>query len=226
MYDDPLYKTEYYFGSQLFISPITTSKDYIMNRVIHKFFIPHGIWYDFVTGKKFVGNKKYVSFFKDNDYPVFARQGAIIPLGTNKNINDTNPPTDMEIHIFPGKSNTYKLYEDDGVSNLYKKDYYLMTMIDYNYMPNNYTLIIRALEGKSGIIPEFRNYKIRFRNTKKADDVIVYLDKDKINYNSYTENDDFIVEIKNVVTIGKQLTINCKGKDIEADPIRIINHSH
>lgn len=223
MYDDPLYKTEYYFGSQLFISPITTSKDYIMNRVIHKFFIPHGIWYDFVTGKKFVGNKKYVSFFKDNDYPVFARQGAIIPLGTNKNINDTNPPTDMEIHIFPGKSNTYKLYEDDGVSNLYKKDYYLMTMIDYNYMPNNYTLIIRALEGKSGIIPEFRNYKIRFRNTKKADDVIVYLDKDKINYNSYTENDDFIVVIKNVVTIGKQLTINCKGKDIEADPIRIMN---
>ena len=47
--------------------------------------------------------------------------------------------------------------------------------------------------------------------------------KDKINYNSYTENDDFIVEIKNVVTIGKQLTINCKGKDIEADPIRIMN---
>lgn len=223
MYDDPLYRNEYYFGSQLFISPITTSKDYIMNRVIHKFYIPSGTWYDFVTGKKFLGDKKYVSFFKDNDYPVFARQGAIIPLGHNKNINDTTVPTDMEIHIFPGKSNTYKLYEDDGVSNLYLKDYYLMTMIDYNYMPNNYTLIIKALEGKSGIVPEKRNYKFRFRNTKQAEDVIVYLDKEKINCNSYVENDDFIVEVKNIPTIGKQLTVNCKGKDIEADPVRIIN---
>ncbi len=223
MYDDPLYRNEYYFGSQLFISPITTSKDYIMSRVIHKFYIPAGTWYDFVSGKKFLGNRKYVSFFKDNDYPVFARQGAIIPLGTNKNINDTTPPIDMEIHIFPGRSNTFNLYEDDGVSNLYLKDYYLMTMIDYNYMPNNYTIIIKAIEGKSGIVPQTRNYKFRFRNTKQADDVITYLNDEKINCNTYTDGPDFIVEVKNVPTIGKQLTINCKGKDIESDPVRIIN---
>ena len=36
-YDDPLYRDEYYFGSQLFVSPIVKKKDYVMNRVIHKF---------------------------------------------------------------------------------------------------------------------------------------------------------------------------------------------
>ena len=223
MYDDPLYRTEYYFGSQLFISPITNSKDYIMNRAIHKFYIPEGTWYDYVTGKKFPGDRKYVSFFKDQDYPVFAKAGAIIPLGNNKNINDTTPPTDMEIHIFPGRSNSFKLYEDDGISNLYLKDYYLLTSIEYNYMPNNYTVIMRAVEGKSGIIPEKRNYKFRFRNTKKAEDVIVYSNKDVIPHTSYVDKEDFIVEVNSVDTIGKQLTVNCKGNDIEIDAVRLIN---
>ena len=43
----------------------------------------------------------------------------------------------MEIHIFPGESNTYDLYEDDGVTNLYQKGYYTITSFDYNYMQNN-----------------------------------------------------------------------------------------
>ena len=93
----------------------------------------------------------------------------------NENLNDTTPPKNLEIQIFPGRSNTYVLYEDDGTSNLYQKGFFLKTSIDYNYMPNNYTVIIRAIEGKSGIVPEKRNYRITFRNTKKANDVIVYL---------------------------------------------------
>ncbi|MBE6144014.1 MAG: DUF5110 domain-containing protein [Firmicutes bacterium] len=222
MYDDPLYKNEYYFGSQLFVSPIVKQKDYVMNRVIHKFFMPDGMWYDIVTGKKFPGGRNYVSFFKDQDYPVFARSGAIIPYGDNENINDTTPPKDLEIQIFPGRSNTYHLYEDDGLSDLYKKGYYLLTSIDYNYLPNNYTVIIRAIEGKSGIVPEKRNYKITFRNTKRANDVIAYFNNDKIEYNAYVNGPDFIVELKNVPTIG-QVTLNCKGKDIEIDAVRIIN---
>ena len=44
----------------------------------------------------------------------------------------------------------------------------------------------------------------------------------KIDYDSYVDDNDFIVEIKDVPTIG-QLTINCKGKDIEIDAARLIN---
>ncbi len=222
MYDDVNYRNEYYFGSELFIAPIINKKDYVMNRAIHKFFIPEGTWYDFVTGKKFPGGKNYVSFFKDQDYPVFAKSGAIIPFGRNENLNDTTPPTDMEIHIFPGRNNTYYLYEDDGLSDLYKKGFYLLSSIDYNYLPNNYTVIIRALEGKSGIVPARRNYKIRFRNTKKANDVICYVNENQVESNSYIDGADFIVEVNDVPSIG-QLTINCKGKDIEIDAVRLIN---
>lgn len=90
-------------------------------------------------------------------------------------------------------------------------------------MPNNYTLIIRSVEGKSGIVPDKRNYKIRFRNTKYSEEVSAHFDSSVINVDrTYIENNDFIVEINNVSTVG-QLTINCKGKDIEIDAVRVVN---
>ena len=129
----------------------------------------------------------------------------------------------MEIQIFPGVSNTYTLYEDDGITSLYKDGYYLKTSIDYNYLKNNYTVIIRSIEGKSGIVPEKRNYKMVFRNVREADDVTAFFDRDAFNnIDSYVDGNDFIVELNDVPTIG-QLTVNCKGKNIEIDAQRIIN---
>ena len=40
-------------------------------------------------------------------------------------------------------------------------------------------------------------------------------------YVVYVEGPDFIVEVKDVPTT-QQLTINCKGKDIEIDAVRIV----
>lgn len=223
LYDDVLYRNEYYLGNEFFVAPIISKKEQLINRVIHKFYLPEGIWYDFVTGKKFPGGKEYVSFFRDEDYPVFVRAGSIIPLGYNENINDTTPPKNLEINIFPGQSNTYNLYEDDGVSSLYKKGFFLNTSIEYNYLPNNYTVIIRAVDGKSGIVPERRNYKLVFRNTKAAKEVIVYENSLPVeNFKTYVEGPNFVVEVNDIKTIG-QLTVNCKGKDIEIDAVRLIN---
>ena len=223
IYDEIDYKNEYFFGSELLVAPITKAKDKVMNRSVERIFLPKGTWYDFKTGKKYLGNKRYILFYKDEDYPVFARDGSIVCMGDlQENINDTNSPETMVIHIFPGKSNQYNLYEDDGYSNLHKEGYYLLTRVDYNYMTNNYTLIIRPVEGKTGIVPAKRNYRIRFRNTREANDVIVYIDNEKVTCESYVDDTDFIVEVPEVPTT-KQLTINCKGKDIEIDAVRLIN---
>lgn len=225
IYDEIDYRNEYYFGQELLIAPITKPMDIVMNRSIERIFLPEGIWYDFKTGKKFVGNKRYVVFYKDEDYPVFAKAGSIIPLANlGEKINDTSVPTSMELNVFPGASNIYKLYEDDGESNLYQDGYYIVTAIDYNYLQNNYTLIIHPVEGKEGVIPKLRDYKIRFRNTRKADDVIIYVNGDvaKLKYEAYEDENDFVVFVHEVDTT-KQLTVNCKGKDIEINAVRIIN---
>ena len=73
------------------------------------------------------------------------------------------------------------------------------------------------------LLPMRRNYKFRFRNTKKAEDVRAYYNDQEIKIESmYIEENDFVVEVNNVNTIG-QLTLNCKGKDIEIDAVRLIN---
>lgn len=221
LYYDSYYKNEYYFGSELLVSPITSPKDSLMNRVIHKLYLPEGTWYDFNSGKKFPGGRSYVSFFRDEDYPVFAKSGSIIPMNTAID-NSVEIPKELEIHVFPGMSNTYRFYEDDGVTNLYKNGYFLKTEIDYNYQANNYTLIIRSIEGKSGIIHNTRNYKIRFRNTRATNEVVANFNGNNLDVNCYEDENDFVVEIKDVKTVG-QLSINCKGKAIEIDSIRLIN---
>lgn len=223
--DESNYKDEYYFGRELFVAPITKPMDNVMNRSIERVFLPKGIWYDFKTGKKFVGNKRYVVFYKDEDYPVFAKAGGIIPLANlSENKNDTNVPKSLEINVFPGQSNTYDLYEDDGITELYKDGFFIVTSIDYNYLKNNYTLIIHPVDGKTAIIPPFRDYKIRFRNTKTADQVELYLNGELANlkFDAYSEENDFVVFVYDIDTT-KQLTINCKGNDIEIEAARIIN---
>lgn len=223
IYDEVEFKNEYLFGTELLVAPITKPKDNIMQRSVERIFLPAGTWYDFKTGKKFPGNKRYYIFYKEEDYPVFAKSGSIVCLADlEQNINVTNPPKTMEVHVFPGKSNIYNLYEDDGVSSLYKEGYFIVTRFDYNYLQNNYTLIIRPFEGKSGIIPASRNYRIRFRNTREARNVDVLLDNSAIDYESYIDDNDFVIEVKNVDTT-KQLTIICKGRDIEIDAKRIVN---
>ena len=222
LYDDNLYKNEYFFGSQLFVAPIVTKKDVVMNRVIHRTFIPDGTWYDIFTGKKFPGGKNYVAFFKDQEYPVFAKAGAIIPMGENDNINDTTPPKNMEIQIFPGSSNLYHLYEDDGISGLYNQGYYLLTSINFTYEPDHYTVLIKAIEGKSGIVPDKRNYKLRFRNTGMIASIQAKFNGGDIPFTGYIDGSDFIIEMNDVPTIG-DLALDCKGNGLEITAVQIIN---
>lgn len=153
---------------------------------------------------------------------MFAHAGSIIPLSNRSDYNNTGLPIDLEIQIFPGVSNTYTMYEDDGVTALYREGYYLKTSIDYNYLRNNYTVVIRSIDGKSGIVPDKRNYKMVFRNTKKPQEVLTYFNAEKLPFEAYIDGNDFVVELKDVPTIG-QVTINCKGKDIEIEAARLIN---
>lgn len=223
IFDEPEYKNEYYFGKSLFVCPITTPKDQVMNRTIHRIFLPSGIWYDFKTGIKYAGNRRYIVFYKDEDYPVFATKGSIIPLAmlNDDNLNSSKNPDGFEIHIFPGQGNVYTIYEDNGIGT--NKDNYVKTIIDYNYMLNNYTVIIRQDITDVTLIPNIRSYKIKFRNTRMPNDVTVYLGEDKLEeFEYYIDENDFVVEINRVNSF-KQITINCRGQDIEIDSVRMIN---
>ena len=199
LYDDELYSNEYFFGSNILVSPILNKKDSIMNRVIHKMYIPEGTWYGISTGKKYKGGKRYVSFYKDDQYPLFVKAGTIIPMSLNE-YNDVGIPKKLEIDIFPGDNNTYSIYEDDGVSNNYQNGDYLITNIEFVYQKDNYKVTILPVSGKAGIAPSTRDYKILFRNTRMPSKVLSYVGNSQVTNNCSFDDDNLIVEIKNVPT--------------------------
>lgn len=213
--DEPMYKNQYFLGRNFFVSPITNKKNIIINRVMKKIYIPNGIWFDFLQGKKYNGNKVYNNFYRDEDYPVFVKAGSIIPMGLN--IKEEIPSI-LELNIYPLDNGEYELYEDDGFSKNYLKGLYMITKFSYKYEKDNYTFSIKRGEGKNLI--NKRSYILRFKNTKNITEINI---NDKIvKYNCYYDKDDFIIEVNNLI-VGRDLEINIKGEDSFVSSVRYIN---
>ena len=217
IYDEPTYRNQYFYGSAMLVCPITKKKNELINRTVQKIFIPEGIWYDFISGKKYIGNKYYDSFYEEEEYPVFCKAGSIIPMSLD---STTNNPTNLEIDIFPGESGEYKMYEDDGISKSFTSGSYCLTEFNFTYAKDTYNLTIKP-GGSQGLIPEVRTYKIKFRNTNTAS-ITVTDGANNIPCNAYLEKNDLIIVIPNVSS-AKCLTINCAGSNLENSTLQLIN---
>lgn len=213
--DDVQYKNQYFFGQNLFVSPITNKKNIVIDRVMKKVFVPDGIWFNLLDGKQYNGTKYYTNFYRDEDYPVFVKAGSIIPM--RYNIKEDIPST-LELNIYPLNDGTYNLYEDDGITNNYKKGMYMITNFSYHYEKDNYTLKISKSEGKN--LLSKRNYLLRFKNTKNIK--AVYIEDKSITYNCYYDKNDFIIQINNLI-VGRDLEVNIKGENVLVSSIRLIN---
>lgn len=204
--DEPLYKNQYFFCRHFFIAPITETKNSIIKRSIKKIFVPNGIWFDYLNGKKYTGGKYYTNFYREEDYPVFVKAGSIIPSSVN--LKDKIPNI-LEVNIYPLDNGEYHFYEDDGESNNYQKGLYMITNFNYQYEQDNYTFTIRKKEGKN--LLSIRTYLLRFKNTKNITGINI---SDRmVHYSTYYDKDDLVVRLDNVM-VGREITVNIKGNDI------------
>ncbi len=217
IYDEPKYRNQYFLGTQMLVVPITKTKNVVMNRVVQKMFIPKGVWYDFLTGKKYPGNKYYMSFYKDEDYPVFCREGSIIPLSLDKT---TDCPVNMEFVIFPGSDGVYNLYEDDGITNNYKNANHYLTELNFKFEKDHYVFTMKPLDPHYSI-PNNRNYKIRFKNTRSA---MISVTVNGANYaaSAYLDKSDLVVAMDGVPTSGT-VVVTVSGTNIGVEAVRLIN---
>ena len=220
IYDEPNYVNQYFFGSKIMISPIIKKKNYEMNRVVQRVFIPNGVWYDFASGKKCVGNKYYTGFYKESDYPIFIKEGSIIPMSLDM---DTNAPVNMEIQIFPAENGlygSYELYEDDGTSISNNKYNYQITKLNLDKVEHGYKFTISRKEGNYNI-PN-RNYLLRFRNMLKPDKVTIKNGPSEVELPFEIEKNDLLVRLDNIANYST-LEVNVYGTNLEIETISVIN---
>jgi alpha-glucosidase (family GH31 glycosyl hydrolase) len=128
--DDEAYtfKNEYMFGDNMLIMPITAPA--VNNLSTVKVWLPKGVdWYEWSTGTFFKGGQTIERKFLINEYPIYVKAGAIIPMYDKQVKNLQENSNDLIVKVFPGGSFKTKLYEDNGNNNDYQKTAYTFTTI-------------------------------------------------------------------------------------------------
>ena len=88
--------------------------------------LPDGLWFDFFTGKQYTGG--WHTVYGDwSDIPVFAKAGAIVPLGPQVGWGGVENPAELTLHIFAGADGQFVLYEDDGATTAYQQGHAAQT---------------------------------------------------------------------------------------------------
>ena len=65
--------------------------------------------------------------------------------------------------MFPGASNAFTLYEDEGEGFAYKNGIYAETQLTLDWQPQKSVFTIHPTEGDLSVIPQKRQYTIRLR---------------------------------------------------------------
>ena len=148
------YENTYFFGSELFVAPITTKTKNGVATV--KTYLPKGKWTDIFTGYEYKGGK-VITFNRYLDsIPVLLKAGGFIPMAEEIENNAPINPKKLCVLVANG-SGSYEMYED--VENGNK----LFTNFKSVGGKGKQTVYIKSI-GDDGVAPENRSVKLKFLN--------------------------------------------------------------
>ncbi|MGN0771477.1 MAG: TIM-barrel domain-containing protein [Christensenellales bacterium] len=105
------YRNQYLFGSEMLVCPVTDKGDK-QGTVKHKVWLPDGMWTDFFTGKRYIGDREYVITCPIDYLPVFVKEGGIVPMLHDGTTNDMSYKN-IDLQVCVG-NNHYVMYDEDG----------------------------------------------------------------------------------------------------------------
>jgi alpha-glucosidase (family GH31 glycosyl hydrolase) len=153
---------QYYFGSELLAAPFVTPAD-AAGMAERRVWLPQGGWYNFFTGEAFEGGRWHTLRGQLEEIPVFARAGAILPLGPRVGWGGIENPGELDVHVFPGAENRFELYEDDGETTAYLQGKYALTPFTLSEQPGKSVFTIHPGQGDLSVLPSRRTYRIHLR---------------------------------------------------------------
>ncbi len=116
---------QFMWGPSLLVAPVLKKRE--QEKTVY---FPQGEWYEFETGKSYQGPGEQEVDAPLEKIPVFARQGAIIPMAPVMRHTKAKPWDPLTMAIYPGAGkSSFTLYEDDGESLAYKRGEYARTRI-------------------------------------------------------------------------------------------------
>ena len=162
---------QYYFGSELVVAPFVqpANADTGLSRQV--VWLPEGDWFDFFSGEYYEGGKWCAIYGGLKDMPVFAKAGAIVPLGRRQPWGGLENPTELDVHVFAGADGAFNLYEDDGDSTAYLDGAHATTRFEQSWRGDRMVLTIHPVRGQARLVPSRRDYRLIFSGVRKLDEI-------------------------------------------------------
>ncbi|KQM24793.1 MULTISPECIES: glycoside hydrolase family 31 protein [unclassified Sphingomonas] len=153
---------EYMFGSAFLVAPVTQ-----FGARSRQVYLPAGAdWYDFATGAYQKGGRTITAAAPLATMPLYVRAGSIVPTGAAVQSTAEQPDGPYVLHVFTGKDGAYTLFEDDGLSEGYRKGQSAQVPVTWNEATK--TLTIGARQGSFPGMVAQRAMSVRFHSPGKA----------------------------------------------------------
>jgi len=153
------FRNQYFFGSEFFVAPITSPNDKSSMLGSVDVWLPDGLWFDFFNGLCYKGDKTIKVHRGLEEYPIFAKAGAIIPTASEVVDNKLGNKSDMTVYVFPGADNSFSLYEDSGDGSEFENGDFVTTDMSLTW-GDKACFTINSAVGNKDIIPQKRNWTI------------------------------------------------------------------
>lgn len=211
------YRNQYWFGSELVVCPITEKSDTATGLARTKAWLPEGKWVDFFNGFVYDGGSELEIYRNLEQYPIFAKAGAIVPTEKFVGNNRMGRKTDMELYVFAGADNSFILYEDEGDYSRYKEGVFATTKIDFAW-GNTSTLTINAADDKHLLLPEKRNWKVLLRGFSRPERVTAKIGgkEQEVNFTFNEATSTVEVMLENV-PVSSNIEITCSAESLITD---------
>lgn len=204
-----IYDEEYLIGKSLLIAPA-----YGPGKVFdRKVYFPKGNWIELESGGFIKGpTAKNVKIPLDK-IPVYVKSGSVIPTIPVKN-NLSDAIDEIDYNIFPDGKCDFLYYEDDGLTDGYKKNRFITQRIAVEKTKNNVQIKILPTIGEyDGFNKNINVNLVVFLDDAKA--VSVFVDSEKTNFEYTSRLFSNTVESKiKLVKIPLGLINRCTKKEI------------
>ena len=184
------FRNQYLFGDDILVAPVTApgKEGYATVQV----WLPEGKWYEWQTGTMLDGGRTVERTFALDEYPVYVRAGAILPMygDTVKNLNANDE--EILLTFFPGGSGEFSLYEDNGDDKRYAAEFartHLKSVRDGNLL----TVTVGKRTGAYRGMPAERKFSVKV--LASAAPASVTVDGAKADWTYLGEEFALIVEI-------------------------------
>jgi alpha-glucosidase len=150
---------EFFFGKSILSAPVLREGE-ITKRV----YFPPGAWYDFKTDKVYKGPSEIKYPAPLDTLPLFIREGSVIAMGPVIQTTGELKRDKMEFQIYPSAQKyEYELYEDDGVTNGYKRGEFATTKVSVNPVDGGYEISVEPTKGAFVGLPKVRDWTLAVR---------------------------------------------------------------